>query len=235
MLKDENTGELEFSPKWTEDGEQEGYTPMSFDVCGLGCTRPADHFAIMVKTRRRKLDREARVKHSKILGPGPRIQRILHQIPKSALDLFSQPDVDGKEVGPVPHSGLVEPFVKSEILSTIVHHLDPSELPPPATYHWALTSSTEWSDDASSDSEDKRCKGARRRSRFLHQVFSSTSVDTPMALPYQNDEDDEEEGVSSEGEDSETSSIDMLAYAGRVSPESVTAKEQTFDREAMTW
>jgi hypothetical protein len=42
--------DFDFSPQWTAE-EQQGFTPLSLDACGLGGTRPADHFAVMVNTR----------------------------------------------------------------------------------------------------------------------------------------------------------------------------------------
>jgi hypothetical protein len=225
--------DFDFSPQWTAE-EQQGFTPLSLDACGLGGTRPADHFAVMVKTRRRKVDGKTRMRLSKFSAPGPKTQRFFHNISKSSLDLFRDSDrtVDNESgtYAPVENGNSVDLPLRSEIISTRVQHLEPSDLPPPATYHGTFTSSTEWSGDTSSDDDRDERLVIRQRSRFAHWALSSASLDDAVRCS-NDDEDVSEEDI----EESDTSSIDMLAHARGSDPQSVAAREQQYEREAMAW
>src|SRR6202044_758105 len=84
--------DLTFSPPWASTGEQHNLGPIRLEACGLGGTRPADHFAYTVETRRRKLDRRTRLRLSKYSPSGPRSKKFLHVISKSSLDMFRSLD-----------------------------------------------------------------------------------------------------------------------------------------------
>ncbi len=227
--------ELSFSPPWTWTGEQRNRGPIRLEACGLGGTRPADHFAYAVETRRRKLDRRMRLKLSKYAPSGPRSRRFLHIISKSSLDMFrssnedegmppldSEINISSASSEPIPPA--VVPLV-AEILSTRYQELEPSDLPPPATYHGPLSSSTECS-DGSSDSDEEDIAGGRRGLQFQLRTLRSTSPYDPMDI-----DDLEGDNNISDMDESDTSSIDILAHAREVDPYAVAAKEPEYGRE----
>lgn len=213
---DEDCEGFSFSPRWSESSNQSPYTPRRLSACGLGGTRPADHFAVIVKTRRRKLDREMRVRLSKFVA-GPKFRKLLRRISKSSLDAFRAFE---REAGgePAARTEAIYP-VQHEVISTTLHRLEPSSLPPPATFHGEFSSSTDWSEETSSLDSEERPSRSVRPSNYLQQGFSSMSVDVPRVMNYgaeQDDEDDEDDDafddeMSSGSVGFDTSSNEMVA------------------------
>jgi hypothetical protein len=159
-VKMDGSNDLSFSPQWTSPEEQQNLHVMRLEACGLGGTRPADHFIVAVETRRGKLDRKTRMRLSKFSRSHPKSPRFLYVISKSSLDLFRSSDADesmndsfaptkGNSAATFQTPRPAALPLKAEILSTRFQYLEPSDLPPPATYYGAFSSSTESSDESS--------------------------------------------------------------------------------------
>ncbi|KAJ5046524.1 uncharacterized protein L3040_003767 [Drepanopeziza brunnea f. sp. 'multigermtubi'] len=200
----------------------------TFDSSGLGGTRPADHFTIRVETRRTIVDNPAAVKISKLSATSPSNRKFAHSIPRSALESFIR---DGKtEITLHPRSSdaAKESSVQTEILSSNLRHLKPSELPPPLNYHAAYTSSDEGSDGSSSTSSQE--------SRPWRTTLLASKSHGLIARPNEamQDDDENEDAVDDEDEDEEEdsdSSIDMLAELRKLHPETVAAREREFEMD----
>lgn len=215
VAKENADDDFNFSPEWTEPSAQKDFTPLNFDASGLGGTQPADHFAVTVETVRPKLDGRARVRLSKFSKPGPKTERFLHNVSQSSLDIFRSSDTDEniipgatamcRDSSLAPRSAtFAETPLKIKILSTRVYPLKPSKLPPPVTYHGALASSTENSDDTSSDDSEVFAR-FQRRSLFDGRALSA-SPDNPADVEESNHEVDD-----SPIDDADSFSIDMHA------------------------
>jgi hypothetical protein len=239
-LTPETTSDLDFSPEWTAKGSNMDPSLQKFDACGLGGTRPADHFAVTVETRGIKLDGKSRAKLSKFSSQ-LQSRNYLQTVAKPARALFQTSDSqDFTEIlasrlaamrahSPSPHP-TPPPFdlpVKTEILSTHVHYLRPSELPPPATYHAPYSSSDdEYSDDSTSDNTKNHVNRLPQNRPFAYRMFSPFSADDdPMDgnESYLDDEDGNSSGSSN------SSSIGFLAPTLEADPEIVNAREREFD------
>jgi hypothetical protein len=127
-----------------------------FDASGLGGTQPADHFAVQVETRRvNKLANES-AKATRFSGR----RTIYHTIPKSTLNVFSQPSTQlnadsitrhlaslaafsSPSPGPTSVSGssIDELPIQTEFVSIKIVKLEPSPLPPPLAYYGTSSSS----------------------------------------------------------------------------------------------
>jgi hypothetical protein len=238
LTKIDEDSNLNFSLPWTSTGEQCNLGPIRLDVCGLGGTRPADHFTYTVETRRRKLDRRTRLKLSRYSPSVPRSQRFLHVISKSSLDTFQSSDDDesiplqldpanGNSRGTAESMPSTALPLQAEILSTRYRDLEPSNLPPPATYYGPLSTSTESSDESSSDDNDEDMVGGHRRSQFPVRILHSASPYHPMDIDDLNGSNS-----ISDMEESDTSSLDILVHAREVDSDAVAAKEREYERQA---
>jgi hypothetical protein len=240
IVKLDDDDSLGFSPPWTSTGEQENLDLKRLEACGLGGTRPADHFAVIVETKRKKLDRRTRLRLSKFSPSRLRSSTFQHVIPQSSLELFRS-STTGKRISsrlpqirdnsaelarfPNPEELPLEP----EILSTRVEYLKPSDLPPPGTYHGTFSSSNEWSDDSSSQEDREEVPNFRQRPQFLARTLNSASQYDPMDLDESNGNNE-----TSELGESDTSSIDMLAQARDHDLVAVAVPEREFEYEEKT-
>jgi len=198
---------------------------MAFDASGLGGTQPADHFAVTVETRRTKLDSATRLKLSKFSTRGPHTRKFQHTIPRASLNLFR--GLEQEDIA----SNLPPPQVlpvKTEVVSTRFHELEPSELPAPTGYYEESSSSYEDSEYSSSYSGISHLRRAGSGRHMLSTPVFRTFVAQDQRISDEDfDMDDEEE----DDDDSEGgTSIDMLAQAREMDPETVKAREQEFEK-----
>jgi len=104
--------------------------------------------------------------------------------------------------------------IKTEIISTRFVRLEPSALPPPSGYYATLSSS----DDESGDSST-----SAGLSRLRHyKVIGHSEIDRDESLSVEMMEEEDESEESEE-------SIDMLAQARELDPETVREQEQEFE------
>jgi hypothetical protein len=209
-------------------------TPLQdFEASGLGGTRPADHFAVRVQTRLTIGTVSHPGKRSKRSAPRQKFRKFGHSISKSSLDAFHKSELDVPEEvitarlaslmnlspGPPQTATREEIPVKAEVLSAQFVRLEPSELPPPASYFTNASSSEDYSDSTSSTGISR----LRRDRTFLAKSFASYS-DMDDVL-------DEKGAEPSDEMDEDDSSIDMLAQARELDPSGAAAKEQEFEMD----
>ena len=177
--KSHSTDNLAIEPgvKWSSPKPSTATPLMVFNASGLGGTRPADHFAVTVETRRAKLESTARAKSSRFSATGPHTRRFQHNIPRASLDLFRDSEEE--------HTTETLPL-KIEVVSTHFHKLEPSELPAPTGYYA----------DSSSSDEDSDCSSSShsgishlRRPIFREQGRSTWAVGMQLSHAQTADED----------------------------------------------
>ncbi|KAG4437018.1 hypothetical protein IFR05_007522 [Cadophora sp. M221] len=203
----------------------------AFDSTGLGGTRPADHFIMKVETRRTLRDGYHANSFSKFSPSGPMQKRFDHTIPRSSLDCFFDPALQTK-VAPAAKSTKTSVIsslpVQTEILSSQLRHLEPSELPPPLGYHTAYSSSDDDSDNSDTSSQSLHLQHKNSYPR-LPYASSRSFEHLPWAQRYPDgglsDGDESDDCDDDDGDDS----IDMLAEARRLDPKTVAAKEKEFE------
>jgi hypothetical protein len=206
-----------------------------FEASGLGGIQPTDHFTVQVQTRRRhsfgaegtKLSRFSRFS-SPIKSP----RKFLHSIPKNSIALFRDKSPDASIADRLAAwSGFSSPPratsvshdklpVKTEILSTKLVPLEPSQLPPPFGWDAAMESSDEESDMSSSSAGISHL---RRDRTFLHRSHGSFS--------HRHEDPDLADNSSEVSEIETDSDIDMLAHARRFDPLVVAEQERAFAME----
>jgi len=214
--------------KWSSRDSSPVTPLVAFNASGLGGTQPADHFVVTVKTRRTKLDNTARPKLS---AASHHARRLHHRIPKEFLQLFQnqeeEEDVMSKLAGmratTSPSPNAVPAEVKTEIVSTHLKKLQPSELPAPMAFY---------SDDSSSDEESQWDESSDSGLSRLQQSVPKRYI--PGIGTYSSklsDEDQEMEDDDENEEEESDDSIDMLAAARELDPETVKAREKEFEME----
>lgn len=229
--------DLEFSPKWAATDIAQKVPLLHLEACGLGGSRPADHFAITVETSHTIIGSGVRPQLSKFSAPSPKPRKIAHSISQSSLGaIHSYEDSVGSRLtelksqsnstSTAPPAANTFPRLQAEILSAQLRHLRPSKLPPPTNYFAACSSSGdsfEMTSDSNSDTDSHSNADIP-----LRQSYARIS-----ALEYEpmdeDDLEDDDEGESLEDD----SSIDMLAQARAVDPATVAALEKQFEPETM--
>ncbi|KAH9215021.1 frequency clock protein [Leptodontidium sp. 2 PMI_412] len=204
----------------------------AFDSTGLGGTRPADHFIMNVETRRTIRDGYQPNSFSRFSPSDSMQKEFLHTIPRSSLDSFFEPALQTKVASaakPAKTSVLESLPVRTEILSSQLRHLEPSELPPPLGYHTACSSSDEDSDSSDCSSQSLRLQHKKSYPQ-LSYASSRLFEHPPWAQRYPDGGlSDGDESDDCDDDDDGEGSIDMLAEARGLDPETVAAKEKEFE------
>lgn len=233
-----STGDLDFTLDWSSDQSSLDKPLRKLTASGLGGTRPADHFAAKVETRRTILDSSTRAKLSRFSAPGRSRRKFLHAIPKPILDIFQEPQrresaesissglASLNAFGTPPTNSELELPVKIELISAQFSHLEPSPLPAPSGYYAETSTSGDDSDQDSSFSSESRLRKessvmyrARSFSPLSPNVFKSHHQGLFWRAQGMNDgekdEKDEDlvERLDEENNSNNDSSIDMLAHA----------------------
>ena len=193
-------------------------TPLPMEVSGLGGVQPEDNFVVKVQTRQKARPRSA----SKTVPPRP-VRRILHRLPKAAIDAFT-------EDTSITRDGSAS--LNSEVISAVKTHMPSSTLPPPS--YVCLPFSSDDSDGSSSEytlSDDfslpipariaatDHCPRQRTQpSSFRHLGLSAVSSGCT-----------ENKETSYGGASSDSESIDLLAHARVQDPEAVKFRETEFE------
>jgi hypothetical protein len=228
-------------------GPTHTFLPLDLNACGLGGTRPLDHFLVQVETRR--------TKNSKPQAKNLRPKKFSRAIPKSSLESFSCQDPKSVEenishrlaalttfpVSPKPVQVTIDDCpIHIEVMSAHYKSLAPSELPPGVGYY-----------DPSEESEDS--SGAESSTNYfgvshlrdakikLQRSISSSNNKEPGSPPSGNGfiedspigfrtdiDSDVEDNIMDDDSDE---SIDLLAHARQFNPEFIKAKEEEFEME----
>jgi len=201
----------------------------AFESTGLGGTRPADHFIMKVETRQTVRDDYHPDHLSRLSESSSGQKKFAHTIPISSLESFFKPSLEANKARTTSVASAMENLpVRTQILSSQIRQLEPSELPPPLGYHTGYSSSDEESD--CSDASSQLSLSPRKKA---YPQISYTSPGPLEQPPWAQQYPD---GGLSDGDESDNyeeddgdGSIDMLDEARRLDPDTVAAKEKEFE------
>ncbi|PVH87991.1 hypothetical protein DL98DRAFT_581216 [Cadophora sp. DSE1049] len=211
-----------------------GTTPptqrQAFESTGLGGIRPADHFIMKVQTRRTMTDSHHSYKLSKSSTSSSGEKRFAHKIPRSSLESFFDSGMEASKTRTSSTAGTTGDLrdslpIKTEIISSHLRQLEPSELPPPLGYHTAYSSSDDDSDSSDASSQSSH----RQRKPRYPQISLSSPIEHPSWAQRYPDGGLSDGDESDDPEEDDDGSIDMLAEARKLDPETVAAKEKEFE------
>ena len=186
-------------------------TPVPMDVSGLGGIQPEDNFMVQVRVCHRGRNGRGSRPHSPPSSPCSQIRRSRTNMPRS------QPDRGN---------------ITSEIISTVKTDMPPSSLPP-ASYLLLPFSSSESDDgDDEDEGEEPSISYYKQKPRASAKASVEKVVDARPAHFFLGSSSDEHKvssyaSTSSGSEDD--SSIDFLANARVLDPDTIAAQEREFD------
>ncbi|OAL45034.1 hypothetical protein IQ07DRAFT_232063 [Pyrenochaeta sp. DS3sAY3a] len=206
-----HAGDIGFSPSaLNNDSGNESPEVMDFEASGLGGVQPEDNFSIEV---RRSQIPTTMAEHSRLRKASLYPSKI-----SSVLEEGARAEAQLSQASPPPR------IIKEEILSASRKSLPNSTLPPASFFPFDSTSSGEFvSDDDSdlaSDEDSESGDGPVTALQLLN--VSPSGAD-------EYDDDQKSGDNNSELSDNSDSSIDMLATARQLDPNTVQAFEREYD------
>lgn len=181
-------------------------TPLEMEVSGVGGVYPADNFSINVRTQHARADK-ATPEYAK--------RKALDRYPQRLSKMLME---DGKPTK-------IRSAFHKEVLSSRQRDLPPSELPPASCFIGIEDSDSE---DASIDESIS----STNRGSVDASAPSAAALQQLQRRRWTSDEsDDEVESNAEDDEESDDGSMDMLATARGIDPESILAREREYDAE----
>jgi hypothetical protein len=207
--KSSSEDDLGFSPETLRDDTTGSDSPadlMDFEVSGLGGVQPEDNFSIRVRRSQTQTTPS---------GPSGRRQSSLY--PPKILRVLTEVS------SPMANSYLPtspQRVIREEMLSASRKTLPNSTLPPASFLPFDSTSSGDVDSDLDSDesSEDESELGDG----------PATALPAPTGYRFDPSEDDSEE-ESDYSEDSDDGSVDFLATARQLDPNTIRTQEREYD------
>ncbi len=198
-------------------------SPILMEASGLGNIRPEDNFMVRVKVRHGGRKKPGSRAESPFYSPRSHIRRLIHSIPRGSISTSR----DAKDIPrSQPHHG---PF-KSEIISAVRTDMPPSSLPPPSCLGHPFSSSE--SSDGDDEDEDPSVNYYIEKLRAPAKSPVEDLVDPRPAdffLGSSSDESKESSYVSTSSGSDDDSSIDFLANARVLDPDTIAAQEREFE------
>ena len=193
-------------------------SPITMEVSGLGGIQPEDNFMVKVTVRHRGRRRSSRAQ-SRFSPPNSQVRLL----PRGSTSTYREiKDIPRSQ----PHRG---PF-KSEIISTVKTNMPPSSLPPPS--YVCLPFSSSESDDGDDEDEDADVnyygEGPRASAKTSVEDLADPRPAT-LFLRSSTDESAESSYLSTVSGSDDDSSIDFLANARELDPDTIAAQEREFD------
>lgn len=186
--------------------------PRDMEASGLGGVQPMDHFSIDVRVQRIRINEPSLPETSAHMTSQNQTNRLLRGI---------RPLLDPPK----------RPLIRNKIISIDTKQLPPSSLPPPSYIYPqpSLSESTEYSYESEALSASLSGKRAL--------PSSATDDDGQSAQPLSSlsspgGSKEASSCISSPALGSDDSSIDLLAHARELDPETIAAREMEFDRNA---
>ena len=204
-------------------------SPIPMEVSGLGGIQPEDNFMVKVKVRHR----ERKGRGSRALSPfssprGP-IRRLLHRITPGSINAF-------REVKDIPRSQPSGGTMKSEIISAVKTNMPPSSLPPPSYICLPFSSSESDDGDDEEEDEEEAEDGNIGYCNENNRVSGKSSVEEladprPANLFHESSSDESQASsyLSTSSGSEDDSSIDFLANARVLDPDTIAAQEREFE------
>lgn len=180
--------------------------PLVLEASGIGGVRPRDNFAIDVQIRHVA-------------------KKAAFAVGASRFSTMAEPNTGRPNPGQLLRSRTNPRLIRSEILSTRKRDLPPSCLPPPSYVFMPSSASS----SSGSEMEPMAIQTSSPNTPSSPSLTSPIARAPPPLLRKDSTESPRE--VSSVGSDD--SSIDMLAHARKIDPDSVAAREREFEFDSM--
>lgn len=196
----------------------EATEPIYLEASGLGGVQPQDNLFIDVKVQH---GRKKRLHNSSRLPPSRGHVRRPLPITRNKIDNFRNPGLSTS-------ADSTEPLVESKIVSSRVTVLPPSTLPDPSYLCLPFSSDNEDDDD---DDNNKTSEDEGRPQLSLVSSLEEQPADEDARgfLLASSDESSRESSFVATSEGSDDSSIDLLAHARVLDPDTIAAREREFD------
>lgn len=202
-------------------------SPIPMEVSGLGGIQPEDNFMVKVQVRHQGRKRQGSRAQSPFSSPRSQIRRLPQSIPRGSTNTF-------REAKDIPRNYPDRGPIKSEIISTVKTDMPPSSLPPPSYVCLPFSSSESGDGDDEDEDEDENLSVNHYSERPRASAKSSVEdlVDPRPAklfLGSSSDESREPSYISTSSGSDDDSSIDFLANARILDPETIAAQEREFE------
>ena len=196
--------------------------PMDMEASGLGGIQPEDNFVVKVQVRHgQKVTRRGSRKLSPFASPQYQIRHMLHRLRRRSVNVSQEEKQD------IPRSQPLPPL-KTEIISAVKKNLPPSSLPPPS-YNFSPSDDDddEYEDEKNDNSSyEEPCVAPPRQS--VDVFIDSRPTDFFIGSSSLSESKESSYISTSSGSDSD-SSIDLLAHARVLDPDTIAAQEREFD------
>ena len=198
-------------------------TPSLMEASGLGGIQPEDNFVVKVRVEHgREKKRQSSREMSPFTTPLDRQhRRRVNNAPQKLFNVFR----DSKHI---PRSQPAPAPVNAEVISSVTCNLSPSKLPPPSYVCLPFSSSGSDSDgdDSSQLIHDNQCVPIRTQN-IIREFVPTRPVD--FFIGSSSGESKGSSCASTVSDSDDDSSIDLLAHARVLDPDSVAAREREFD------
>lgn len=199
-------------------------SPIPMECSGLDNIHPEDNFMVKVQVRHGQRRRQGSRAQSPFSSPRSQVRRLLHSRSGGSTNTF-------REAKDIPRSQADHGLIKSEIISTVKTDMAPSSLPPPAFF----TSSSDSGDDDDQDEHPSvnyySEKPPTCANSFMEDLVDPRHAD--LFLGSSSDESKESSYVSTSVGSDDDSSIDFLANARVLDPDTIAAQEREFEINAI--
>lgn len=200
-------------------------SPIPMECSGIGNTHPEDNFMVKVQVRHGRRKRQGSRPQSPISRLPSQIRRLLCSKSRGSANT-------SREAKDIPRSQPDQGPIKIEIISTVKTDMAPSLLPPPSNL---FTSSSDSGDDDDQD-KDSSVNSYSEKPRISAKSSVEDLVDPSAGnffLGSSSDESREPSYVSTLVDSDDDSSIDFLANARVLDPDTIAAQEREFEINAM--
>ncbi|KAJ9626483.1 hypothetical protein H2203_004115 [Taxawa tesnikishii (nom. ined.)] len=192
------------TPLSSSSSTSQGADFRKLEVSGVGGVYPADNFAIKVQSRHARLDNET--------APETVRRDMPVQYPNRLASIL-------RETG---SSRMARSAFHKEVLSLLREDLPPSELPP-ASMYMALDEDSSCEDDDSDAASEMSILPA-----FDDDAPPPSAAPQTMDMAYASSDESDDESEEYD-EDSDDGSVDFLAPARKIDPQTIMAQEREYD------
>lgn len=198
-------------------------SPIPMEVSGLGGIQPQDNFMVKVRVRHGGKRRRDSRTQSPFSSPVGQTRRLLHSIPRGSTSTF-------REAKSIPRSQPARDAIKSEIISTVKTDMPPSSLPPPSYVCLPFSSSESGDGDDEDEDLNVNCYSEKPRASAKSSIEDLVDPRPADLFPGSSSEESKESSyVSTSSSSDDDSSIDFLANARALDPDTIAAQEREFE------
>lgn len=205
--------------------------PIPMEVSGLGGIQPEDNFMVKVRVRHAGRKRRGSYAQPPFSSPRSQMRRLLHSIPRRS-------SVTSREAKDIPRSQPTCRRVNCEIISTVKTDMPPSSLPPPSYVCLPFSSS----ESGDGDDEDEAEEEGVDMNYYSEKprVSAKSSVEdltdrrpADFFLGSSSEESKESSYLCTSSGSEDDSSIDFLANARALDPDTIAAQEREFENNSV--